>query len=137
MGWTSSVTGRAGWNSALSVPRPTSTATRTTAPTTPGGSQRFRSSKPTVPGRSELSRARKCCVFATVGLALLLGMIDQTAVATALPVMHRELETSLAWIGWTITGYGLDQIVAMPIAGTLSEQFGHRRVFLSAIAIFP
>ncbi|GAA4881801.1 MFS transporter [Pseudonocardia benzenivorans] len=75
-------------------------------------------------------------VFGIVGLALLLGSIDQTSVATALPTMQADLGGSLGWVGWTITIYSLGQIVALPIAGRLSDQFGRRTVFLTAVAMF-
>lgn len=75
-------------------------------------------------------------VFGVVGLALLLGSIDQTSVATALPTMQADLGGSLGWIGWTITIYSVGQIVALPIAGRLSDQFGRRTVFLTAVAVF-
>ncbi|GAA1847308.1 MFS transporter [Pseudonocardia ailaonensis] len=75
-------------------------------------------------------------VFVVVGLALLLGSIDATSVATALPAMQTDLGGSLGWIGWTITIYSLGQIVALPIAGRLSDQFGRNRIFLLAVAAF-
>ncbi|WP_253258608.1 MFS transporter [Pseudonocardia sp. N23] len=75
-------------------------------------------------------------VFGVVGLALLLGSIDQTSVATALPTMQADLGGSLSWIGWTITIYSVGQIVALPIAGRLSDQFGRRTVFLAAVTVF-
>ncbi|MCW0214796.1 MAG: MFS transporter [Pseudonocardia sp.] len=75
-------------------------------------------------------------VFGLVGLALLLGSIDQTSVATALPTMQSDLGGSLGWTGWTITIYSLGQIIALPIAGRLSDQFGRNRVFLVAVALF-
>jgi MFS family permease len=75
-------------------------------------------------------------VFGVVAIALLMGSIDQTSVATALPSIQHDLQTSLAWSSWTITIYSLGQIVAMPIAGKLSDQFGRKRVFLTAVALF-
>lgn len=92
-------------------------------------------SSPSEPPR-ELGRTRKALVFAAVGLGLLMGMIDQTAVATALTSMQADLGTSFTWVGWTISGYGLGQIVSLPVAGRLADQFGRRRVFLTAVGVF-
>lgn len=75
-------------------------------------------------------------VFAVVGLALLLGSIDQTAVATALPTLQSDLGAPLSWTGWTITIYALGAIIAMPIAGRLADQFGRKTVFLASIGLF-
>ena len=40
------------------------------------------------------------------------------------------------WSSWTITVYALGQIMVMPLAGRISDQFGRRRVFIGAIALF-
>jgi MFS family permease len=79
---------------------------------------------------------RRWTVFAVVGVALLMGSIDQTSVATALPAIQDDLGGSLAWSSWTITVYALGQIMAMPIAGKLSDQFGRKTIFLTAIGLF-
>jgi EmrB/QacA subfamily drug resistance transporter len=75
-------------------------------------------------------------VFAIVSTALFMVSVDLTIVATALPAIHRGLHASINWVGWTITIYGLSQVVALPIAGKFSLQFGRRRVFLVGIAVF-
>src|SRR5919202_2016262 len=74
--------------------------------------------------------------FATAGLALMMFSIDATIVAVALPGMTRDLETSLAWIGWTLTAYALAQTVMMPLAGKLAESFGRMRVFFACVVVF-
>ena len=75
-------------------------------------------------------------VFAIVAIALFMGSVDLTIVATALPAIHRGLRASINWVGWTITIYGLAMVVALPIAGKFSIQFGRRRVFLYGIVLF-
>src|SRR5580698_5900231 len=75
-------------------------------------------------------------VFAIVAIALFMCSVDLTIVATALPAIHRGLRASINWVGWTITIYGLATVVALPIAGKFSLQFGRRRVFLGAVALF-
>jgi len=75
-------------------------------------------------------------VFAIVAIALFMGSVDLTIVATALPAIHRGLRASINWVGWTITIYGLAMVVTLPIAGKFSIQFGRRRVFLYGIVIF-
>lgn len=75
-------------------------------------------------------------MFAVVCLGLLMMSIDQTSVATALSTLQADLGTTFAWAGWTLTAYLVGSIVAMPLAGGLSDQFGRKRVFLVAIALF-
>jgi EmrB/QacA subfamily drug resistance transporter len=74
--------------------------------------------------------------FAVVAAALLMVSIDQTSVATALSALQADLGAPLAWSAWTITASAVGQIVAMPLGGRLSEQFGRRRVLLTAVAVF-
>jgi EmrB/QacA subfamily drug resistance transporter len=82
------------------------------------------------------SARQKAVCFIAVGVALLLGSIDQTAMSTALPELSGSLGTRLAIATWSIIGYQLGQIVAMPAVGTISDQFGRRRVFLSCLTLF-
>lgn len=79
---------------------------------------------------------RRLLVMVVVSIALLMASIDHTIVATALPDLQRDLDAPLNWSSWTITVYALAQVVAMPVAGRLSDQYGRRTVFLSAVAIF-
>ncbi|HEV7709913.1 MAG TPA: MFS transporter, partial [Asanoa sp.] len=79
---------------------------------------------------------RRHVVFAVVAIALFMASIDQTIVATALHAIQSDLGAELTWSGWTITVYSLGQIIAMPMAGKLGDQFGRRRVFLVGICVF-
>ena len=71
---------------------------------------------------------RRWTVFTVIAIALLMASIDQTSVATALPAIQKDLGGSLAWSSWTITVYSLGQIMSMPIAGKLSDQFGRKTI---------
>ena len=75
-------------------------------------------------------------VMAVTCIALLMASVDQTSVATALPNLQTELGAPVTWVMWTITAYALGQIVAMPLAGRLSDQFGRKRIFLGAVVLF-
>lgn len=79
---------------------------------------------------------RRHVVFAVVALALFMASIDQTIVATALNAIQTDLHAELTWSGWTITVYSLGQIIALPMAGKLGDQFGRKRVFLVGIGVF-
>jgi EmrB/QacA subfamily drug resistance transporter len=82
------------------------------------------------------SGRRKGLIFAVVSVALFMVAVDQTIVATALPSIQRELQTRINWAGWTITTYSLAQVLVMPVAGRLSDQFGRKTIFMSAVAVF-
>jgi EmrB/QacA subfamily drug resistance transporter len=75
-------------------------------------------------------------VFLLAALAVLMGSIDGTIMVVALPQLTESLHTSLSWVGWTLTGYQLVQMVMYPLAGKLSDALGRRRVFLFCIITF-
>jgi EmrB/QacA subfamily drug resistance transporter len=79
---------------------------------------------------------RRHTFFCLAGLAVLMGSIDGTIVAVALPQLKESLDTSLSWIGWTLTAYQLVQVVMYPLAGKLSEALGRRRVFMFCVIMF-
>src|SRR5918911_374858 len=68
--------------------------------------------------------------FALAALSVMMFSIDATIVSVALPTMMRDLNTSLALIGWTLTAYQLAQTVMFPLAGKLADNFGRTRVSL-------
>lgn len=79
---------------------------------------------------------RLILLFTIVGSALLMFAIDTTIVATALHTLQVDLNTSIAWTGWTITAYSFGLVLMFPIAGKLNALYGARRVFLTSIVLF-
>ncbi len=75
-------------------------------------------------------------VFLLAALAVLMGSIDGTIMVVALPQLTESLHTSLSWVGWTLTGYQLVQMVMYPLAGKLADALGRRRVFLFCVITF-
>ncbi len=68
-------------------------------------------------------------------LAMLLGALDQTIVATAMPTIGRELG-DVDQLPWIVTAYLLASVAVTPLYGKLADIHGRRVVMLSAIAIF-
>ncbi len=85
---------------------------------------------------SKPSSRVKWVFYILAGLGILMGSIDQTIVAVAIPSLVTSLDTSLSWVSWTITAYQLVQIVALPLAGRMSDAFGRKRVFMFCIGAF-
>jgi EmrB/QacA subfamily drug resistance transporter len=77
-----------------------------------------------------------------LGLTLLVAgtffmeILDGTILSTAAPSMARSLGVDSAAISIAITAYLLTLAVLIPLSGWLTERFGVRTIFLSAIAIF-
>lgn len=64
---------------------------------------------------------------------------DQTVVVTVLPQIMLDMKvqvTELSRVSWTITGYLLGYLAAMPLLGRLSDVWGHRRLFIISMALF-
>jgi EmrB/QacA subfamily drug resistance transporter len=80
--------------------------------------------------------ARRKLVFVIVSIALFMSSIDQTIVATALPAIEHDLHAGINWSGWTITIYALGQVIAMPMAGKMSDMYGRKKVFGVSAAVF-
>ncbi len=87
-----------------------------------------------VPGGEPQPRRR--LVFAVVSIALFMASVDQTIVATALGSLQHDLHAAVNWSSWTITIYALGQIIAMPTAGTISDLYGRKKVFIGAVVLF-
>ena len=81
-------------------------------------------------------RDRRKLIFAIVSIALFMSSIDQTIVATALPAIERELHAGINWSSWTISIYALGQVIAMPMAGKISDMYGRKKVFMISAAVF-
>jgi EmrB/QacA subfamily drug resistance transporter len=68
-------------------------------------------------------------------LAMFLGALDQTIVATALPTIGRHFG-DLEQLSWVVTAYLLTGTAVTPLYGKLSDIHGRRPMMLLAIAIF-
>ena len=72
--------------------------------------------------------------------AMILGSsvagIDSTVVAVALPAIGRNLHAGFGDLQWTVTSYTLTLASLILLAGSLSDRWGRRRVFLAGLAWF-
>lgn len=75
--------------------------------------------------------------FTLAGLvvALFLGALDQTIVATARPKILQDL-IGLSVYTWVVTGYLLASTAMIPIYGKLSDLVGRKAIMLTGISIF-
>ena len=65
-----------------------------------------------------------------------MSILDATIVNVALPTFGRVFETSLQSLQWIITGYMLASAAVIPISGWLSDRYGSKRVYLTALVLF-
>ena len=74
----------------------------------------------------EITRApapHRVAIFSVVALALLMSSLDGTIVATALHAIQHGLNASINWTSWVITAYSVGMVLALSLAGKLSDQF--------------
>jgi MFS family permease len=60
----------------------------------------------------------------------------QAVIVPALSEVQRDLDTSTAWVAWTISIYLLSASVATPLLGRLGDQYGKDRMLLVTLALF-
>ena len=64
---------------------------------------------------------------------------DQTVIVTVLPEIMLDMKVQINELdraAWTITGYLLGYVVAMPLIGRVSDVWGHRRLFIVSMVLF-
>jgi EmrB/QacA subfamily drug resistance transporter len=81
------------------------------------------------------SRGRMYLILVGVMLAMLLAMLDNMIVNTALPRIVGDLG-GLAHYSWVVTAYILASTAATPIWGKLGDLFGQKRTYLVSIVLF-
>jgi EmrB/QacA subfamily drug resistance transporter len=75
-------------------------------------------------------------VLAAMILGSSVAGIDSTVVAVALPAIGRNLHVGFQDLQWTVTSYTLTLASLILLAGSLSDRWGRRRVFLAGLGWF-
>jgi EmrB/QacA subfamily drug resistance transporter len=91
------------------------------------------------PGQRGLLRYRSAqgrWVVAAMVLGSSVAGIDSTVVAVALPAIGRNLHVGFQGLQWTVTSYTLTLASLILLAGSLSDRWGRRRVFLAGLIWF-
>lgn len=83
----------------------------------------------------EASHRDVMTVLGGVLLSILLGALDQTIVAAALPAIGREFG-NFSDLSWLVSVYLLTATVTTPIYGKLSDRYGRRALMLVSIGGF-
>jgi EmrB/QacA subfamily drug resistance transporter len=84
---------------------------------------------------AERSHSEIMVIISALMLAMFLAALDQTIVSTALPKIASDLH-GLSKYSWVATAYLLTSAVSTPLYGKISDMFGRKKIFQSAIVIF-
>jgi EmrB/QacA subfamily drug resistance transporter len=90
---------------------------------------------PTTSSNAVMNHRQILLVIYGLMAGMFLGALDQTIVGTAIRTIGDDLH-GLDQQAWVTTGYLIASTVTTPIYGKLSDIFGRRPLFLTAIGIF-
>lgn len=79
---------------------------------------------------------RKWWILFAMSISLGMTLIDQTAVAIAIPKIQQAFKLSNGQLQWIMNAYILVLAVFLSIGGCLGDQYLHHRVFLAGLLIF-
>ncbi|WP_068903009.1 MDR family MFS transporter [Planomonospora sphaerica] len=86
-------------------------------------------------GAAPARRREVMVVLPGLMLAMVLAMLDNMIVGTALPRIVGEFK-DLAHFSWVVTAYVLGTTVSTPIWGKVGDLYGRKNIFLGSIVIF-
>jgi DHA2 family multidrug resistance protein len=82
------------------------------------------------------SAARKWAIGIAVSLGALLEIIDTNIVNVALADIQASVGATLTEVSWLISGYGIANVIILPLAAWFGARFGKKRYFLWSAAGF-
>ncbi|MCK5752269.1 MAG: MFS transporter, partial [Mycobacterium sp.] len=83
-----------------------------------------------------MTTSRRWAALASLCLATLLVMIDNTIVNVALPSISRDLSATMSDLQWVVDAYTLAFAGLLITGGHLGDRFGRRRMLLVGVAGF-
>ncbi|HEU5159934.1 MAG TPA: MDR family MFS transporter [Streptosporangiaceae bacterium] len=87
------------------------------------------------PSAARGSKREVYTVMSGLMVAMLLAMLDNMVVGTAMPTIVGELG-GLTHLAWVVTAYTLATAVSTPVWGKLGDLYGRKGVFMAAIVLF-
>ena len=86
-------------------------------------------------GGTFLSHKQIMIILPGLLLAMLLAMLDQLVVGTALPRIVGDLGGA-THLSWVVTAYVLASTITTPFYGKLGDMYGRKKLFIFAIVVF-
>ena len=82
-----------------------------------------------------LSHKQVMIILPGLLMAMLLAMLDQLVVGTALPRIVGDLGGA-THLSWVVTAYVLTSTITTPFYGKLGDMYGRKKFFIAAVVIF-
>jgi DHA2 family multidrug resistance protein len=80
--------------------------------------------------------SRKWLIAIAVSLGALLEIIDTSIVNVALSDIQASLSTTLTQVSWVVSGYGIANVIILPLSAWLGDRFGKKNYFLFSLVGF-
>lgn len=78
----------------------------------------------------------KWLVTVSVTFGTLMGAIDASIVAVAIPHLRGALGATVEEMAWVTTGFVIATVMVMPLTAFLGRLYGQKRVYLSSLVLF-
>jgi len=88
------------------------------------------------PAIPRLSASRSRLMALLVAAAFFMENLDATVIVTALPDMAKSFRATAVDLNIGITAYVMTLAIFIPGSGWVADRWGHRRVFMAALALF-
>ena len=72
----------------------------------------------------------------SVSIALFMHLADTAAMATALPILAEELDSTPLRLKLLLTSYLIVSAIFIPISGWVADRWGARRIYMSTLLLF-
>ena len=86
-------------------------------------------------GSAELSHKKILTILGGLMLGMFLAALDQTIVSTAIRTIADDLQ-GYSLQAWVTTAYLVTATIVTPLYGKLSDMYGRKKLFMTAITIF-
>src|ERR671933_10749 len=80
--------------------------------------------------------SRKWAIAFTASLGAILEVIDTSIVNVALTDMQANLGATVSEIGWVVSGYGIANVILIPLSAWLGDYFGKKNYFIFSLIGF-
>ena len=79
---------------------------------------------------------KRRAIFLVIGLGSFMGAMDSAITSIIVPVIQKDLSTSLPAVQWVSLVYLVTVSGLLPVFGRLGDLWGHRAIYLAGILVF-